>query len=27
VIQMSDVGYGNSTEAHLRSEIERLLEE
>lgn len=27
VIRMSDVGYGSGTEAHLRSEIERLLEE
>jgi hypothetical protein len=27
VIQVSDVGYGGGTEAHLRDEIERLLEE
>jgi hypothetical protein len=27
VIQMGDVGYGSGTEAHLRSAIERLLEE
>jgi hypothetical protein len=26
-IQVSDVGYGSDTEAHLRDEIERLLEE
>jgi hypothetical protein len=27
VVQVSDVGYGSGTEAHLRNEIERLLEE
>jgi len=27
VIQLSSVGYGSGTEAHLRSEIEQLLEE
>jgi cytochrome oxidase Cu insertion factor (SCO1/SenC/PrrC family) len=27
VIQMSDVGYGSGSEAHLRREIKRLLEE